>query len=172
MFFSIFFVLNIHAHIFFSPKIIQCSFIPTLYDAIHENWSTENQQVLNCLPQMSEIIRLAKNSAEKLDSPPRIYQTSGNSISLWPDQPGERETTYGTGGMQRPGQDSMAGMFPMKLRTVVESTTPQGSYEVIFESEWGSPQKKLIHVWKFYVDADCQVTFIGEEGDALPPLPM
>ena len=125
----------------FHPRSFNALSCQPLYDAIYENWSTENQQVLSCLPQMSEIIRLAKNSAEQLDSPPRIYQTSGNSISLWPDQPGERETTYGTGGMQRPGQDSMAGMFPMKLRTVVESTTPQGSYEVIFQAEWGSTRE-------------------------------
>ncbi len=172
MFFSISSILLINAHIIFSPRAIQDPLVQTMFYEIHENWSIENQQVLSCLPQMSEIIQLAKNAAERLSSPPRIYQTSGNSISLWPGQPGELETTYGTRGMQLPGEDIFAGTSPMKLRTVLEAATPQGSYEVIFQSEWGPSNETLIHAWKFHVDAERQVTFIGEEGDDLPPLPM
>jgi hypothetical protein len=48
---------------------------------------------------MNEIIQLAKDAATALTSPPRIYSTSGNSTSLWPDQPGSINSTYGTRGL-------------------------------------------------------------------------
>ncbi len=172
MFFSIYFLLLLNAYIIFSQRVIQYPLVQTMFCEIHENWSIENQQVLNCLPKMSEIIQLAKSNAERLSSAPRIYQTSGNSISLWPDQPGELETRYGTRGMQLPGDDIFAGTSPMTLRTVLEAATPQGSYQVIFQSEWGPSNEPLIHTWKFHVSAACYVTFMGEEGDDLPPLPM
>ena len=87
-------------------------------------------------------------------------------------QSGLLETTYGTRGMQLPGEDIFAGTLPMILKTVLEAGTPQGSYEVIFQSEWVSSNETLIHVWKFHVSENRQATFIGEEGDELPPLPM
>jgi hypothetical protein len=170
--FSISFILLLNTQIIFSQRAIQAPLLPTFFYEIHENWSIENQQVLSCLPQMSEIIQLSKSAAERLSSPPRIYKTSGNSVSLWPDQPGELETTYGTRGMQLPGEQIFAGTLPMTLRTVLEAGTPQGSYEVIFQSEWLSSNETLIHAWKFHVGPDRQVAFIGEEGDELPPLPM
>lgn len=172
MFFNISSILLLNAHIIFSQRAIQAPLSPTVFYEIHENWSIEDQQVLGFLPQMSEIIQLAKSAADRLSSPPRIYQTSGNSVSLWPDQPGELETTYGTRGMQLPGEDIFAGTLPMTLRTVLEAGTLQGSYDVIFQSEWVSSNETLIHVWKIHVSADRQVTFIEEEGDELPPLPM
>ena len=173
MLFSIFAILLINTHSLSSPGVIQYPLVQTaFYDETHENWSIENQQVLSCLPQMSEIIQLAKRAAELLNSPPRIYQTSGNSVSLWPSQPGEIETTYGTRGMQLPGGDIFAGTSPMTLRTLLKAGNSQGSYDVIFQSEWGPSDKTLTHTWTFHVDKDRQVTFIGEEGDDLPPLPM
>ena len=172
MFVSISFILLLNAHIIMSQRVIQDPVLPTRIHHIQENWCIENQQDLSCLPQMSEIIQLAKSAADPLSSPPRIYQTSGNSISLWPDQPGELETTYATGGMQLPGEDIFEGTLPMTLKTILEAGTPQGSYEVIFQSERVSSNKTLIHVWKFHVSADRQATFIGEEGDQLPQLPM
>ena len=172
MFFSISSILLLNAYIIFSQRAIQYPLVQTMFYEIHENWSIENQQVLSCLPKMSEIIQLAKSDAERLSSPPRIYKTSGNSVSLWPDQPGELETTYGTSGMRRPDDDIFAGTSPMILRTVLEPATPQGSYEVIFQSVWGPSNEPLIHTWKFHVGADRHVTFIGEEGDELLPLPM
>jgi hypothetical protein len=172
MFVSISSILLLNIHIIISQAVIQDTFLPKLFYEIHENRSIKNHQVVSCLPQMSEIIQLAKSAADRLNSPPRIYQTSGNSVSLWPDQPGELETTYGTRGMQLSGEDIFAGTLPMTLKTVLEAGTPQGSYEVIFQSEWVSSNETLIHVWKFHVSADRQATFIGEEGDELPPLPM
>lgn len=136
------------------------------------DWVSENQRIERDLPNMNEIVQLAKNAATQLNSPPRIYATSGNSTSLWPNQPGSVETTYGTRGMQLPGQDIFSGTVPMTLTTLVEANTSPVSYNVIFQSKWISSNETMIHVWKFHVSADRQVTFIGEEGDELPPLPM
>lgn len=165
-------MLLLNVHILMSQRVIQDPLLPTLIHHKHENWCINNPQDLSCLPQMSEIIQLAKSTADPLSSPPRIYQTSGNSVSLWPDQPGEIETTYGVGGMQLPGDDIFQGTHPMTLKTILEAGTPQGSYDVIFQSERVSSNMTLIHVWKFHVSADRQATFIEEEGDVLPPLPM
>ena len=155
-----------------SQRVLQDALFQALIYEFHENWSIENQQVLSSFPQMSEIIQLAKSAAVRLKSPPRIYQTSGNSVGMWPDQPGELKTTYGTRGMQTPGEDIFSGMLPMTLKTVLKASTPPGSYEVIFQSEWVTSNETLIHIWKFHVSADRQATFIEEEGAELPPLPM
>ena len=165
-------ILLLNVHIFMSPRVIPDPVLPTPIHHVHEDWCIENQQDLSCVSQMREIIKLAKTAAEGLGSPPRIYQTSGNSVSLWPDQPGELETTYATGGMRLPGEDFLGGTIPMTLKTILKASTLQGSHEVIFQSERISSNKTLIHVWKFHVSADRQVNFIGEEGDQLPQLPM
>lgn len=172
MFFSISSVLLLNAHIVITQRAIQDTLLATNFYEVHQSWSIESQQILSCLPKMSEIVQLAKNATDGMSSPPRIYKTSGNSTSLWPDQPGELETSYATGGMQRPDEDIFAGTFPMTLTTVLEASAPQGSFEVIFQAEWGPSNETLLHAWKFHVGPDRQVTFIGEEGDELPPLPM
>ena len=165
-------ILLLNGYFISSQRVIQDTVLPTFIHEIHENSSIEHQQELSCLPHMSEIIQLAKRAADGLSSPPRIYRTSGNGISLWPDQPGEQETTYGTRGMQLPGQDISAGTLPMTLKTILEAGTTQGSCDVIFQSEWVSSNETLIHAWKFHVSADRQATFLGESGDELPFLPM
>jgi hypothetical protein len=119
---------------------------------------------------MNEIIQLAKNATTLLSSPPRIYATSGNSVSLWPDQPGAIETSYGTSGVQPPpGANSFSDRSPMTLRTIVEPLDT-GNYNVIFQSTWTEAGVSRSHFWRFRVSADHQTTFIGEDGDALPPL--
>ena len=122
---------------------------------------------------MSEIIQLAKNAATLLSSPPRIYATSGNSVGLWPDQPGTVQASYGTGGAQPPPGASFfySSTTPMTLRTLVEPMEA-GNYSVIFQSTWTEAGASRTHSWKFRVSADRQATFIGEDGDALPPLRM
>jgi hypothetical protein len=119
---------------------------------------------------MSEIIQLAKNAATLLSSPPRIYATSGNSVSLWPDQTGTIETSYGTSGVQPPpGVTSFSSGSPMTLSTIVEAMDT-GNYSVIFQSTWNEAGVSRNHFWRFRVSTDHQTTFIGEDGDALPPL--
>ncbi len=165
-------MLLLNVHILTSQEVIHDPLLPELIHHKHENWCLYNPQDLSCVPQMSEVIRLAKSTATGLSSPPRIYQTSGNSVSLWPDEPGELETTYGVGGMRLPGDDMFQGTHPMTLKTILKAGTAQGSYEVIFQSERVSSDRTLIHAWKFHISADRQATFINEAGDMLPPLPM
>lgn len=122
---------------------------------------------------MNEVIQLAKDAATQLSSPPRIYATSGNSISLWPNQPGSLETTYETQGIQPPEEDIyFGGTVPMTLTTMVESGIKPGSYDVVFQATWNEFNVSQSHTWSFHVNANHQVAFTGEEGDNLPPLPM
>lgn len=132
----------------------------------------ENQQIAEKFENMNEIIQSAKDAAAALSSPPRIYSTSGNSTSLWPDHPGSVETTYGTRGIYRPGEDWSSGTVPMTLTTLVEAGSDPNSYEVTFQSVWTESNIVKRHAWKFNVKANHQVTFSGEGGDDLPPLPM
>lgn len=121
---------------------------------------------------MNEIIQDAKSAAIVLGSPPRIYSTSGNSISLWPDHPGSLDTSYGTRGIYRPGE-RFSGTVSMTLTTLVEAGSHPGDYYIVtFQSTWTDPNGSRRHAWKFQVKANHQVTFSGEEGDDLPPLPM
>lgn len=169
----IFYLLIINIYIIFSSWTFQLPLAQQIiFDEIHENRPYESQEFLSCLHKMSKIIQLAKSAAEQMNSPPRIYQTSGNSLSLWPDQPGKLETTYETHGMRRPSEDIFAGTSTMTLRTVLVKAKKLDSYEVIFQAEWGPSTKILIHTWKFHVNTDRQVTFIEEKGDDLPPLPI
>ena len=131
-----------------------------------------NQQIVEKFEQMNEIIQRAKDAATALSSPPRIYSTSGNSTSLWPDYPGSVDTTYGTRGIYRPGEDRFSGTVPMKLITLVEAGSDPNSYDVTFQSVWTESNIVKRHAWKFHVKANHQVSFAGEEGDDLPPLPM
>ena len=149
--------------------------IPLSSDKAHvvlANYAVKHQKIEGELPTMNKVIQLAKNAATQLSSPPRIYATSGNSINLWPNQPGLVETTYGTRGAQLPGEDILSGTAPMTLRTVVESGINPGSYDVMFQATWNKSNATKNHTWRFHISANHQVTFTGEEGDNLPPLPM
>lgn len=130
-----------------------------------------SQTIVGSLPTMSEVIQSAKQAATSLSSPPRIYATSGNSVSLWPDQPGTVETSYGTRGVQPPPrQVSFASGAAMTLNTLVEPI--DDGYSVTFQSAWVEAGASRSHSWTFRVDANHQATFVGEDGDALPPLRM
>lgn len=128
------------------------------------------------LSPMSDLIQLAKEAAAQVNSPPRIYATAGNSISLWPEQPGSLETFYGTGGIQPPGSDLVPGSAPMggtmTLTTQVEPGASPGDHVVTFQSTWMGASGFQNHLWKFQIAANRHVTYLGETGDALPPLPM
>jgi hypothetical protein len=172
MFFNISLILFLSIHIMVSSSVGKNSLSSEIFHMFHENWTIENQQIVEELPSMSEIIQLAKNAATLLRSPPRIYATSGNSVSLWPDQPGAIETSYGTSGVQPPpGSTSFSYSSPITLRTIVEPVDV-GNYSVTFQSIWVEAGVSRRHYWKFCVSVDRQTTPIGEDGDPLPPLRM
>lgn len=140
--------------------------------AVQANCAVGHQKIVGDLPNMKEIIQLAKNAVDQLSSPPRIYATSGNSMSLWPDQPGAVDTSYATSGVQPPPREAFFSHgSSMTLETLVQPMDA-GNYNVIFQSTWTEAGATRVHSWKFRVSANRQATFIGEDGDALPPLPM
>jgi hypothetical protein len=128
------------------------------------------------LSPMSDPIQLAKEAAAQVNSPPRIYATAGNSISLWPERPGSVETFYGTGGIQPLGSDLGPGSTPvggtMTLTTRVEPGARPGDHAVTFQSTWIGASGVQNHFWKFQIAANRHVTYLSETGDDLPPLPM
>lgn len=173
MFFAIPLILSLNAHAMVPYDSIGA--IPLLLEidqVVQVNYAVKQQQIVGELPHMSEIIQLAKNAATLLSSPPRIYSTSGNSVSLWPNQPEVVETSYGTSGVQpAPGKAFVSQGAPMTLRTLVEPIIDE-NYNVIFQSTWTEAGSLKSHAWRFRVSANHQATFIGEDGDALPPLRM
>jgi hypothetical protein len=170
----IFLSLNTHA-VFFYDHNIHMGEIPLdseRLSLIQENWVVRQHQLIGNYPNMSEIIQLAKNAATLLNSPPRIYATSGNSVNSWPNQPGATEISYGTRGVQPPpGVASFSSGSAMTLNTLLE---PIGSenYQVTFQSTWMEGEVSRSHAWKFQIGADRQTHLIGEEGDPLPQLRM
>lgn len=164
--------LNVHTTVPYS--VGKTPFSSEVTYVAHLSWAVGNQQIVGELPNMSEIVQLAKNAAASLRSPPRIYATSGSSVNLWPDQPGTAvEISYGTSGVQPPpgGEASFSYGASMTLRTLVESVDAE-NYSVIFQSTWTEAGALRSHAWKFRVSADHQAIFIDENGDALPPLRM
>ena len=172
MFIIISLVLPLNAHATVSDRLVvirpfaETSCVPEV------NWVAENRLIKRDFPSMNEVIQFAKNAATQLSSPPRIYSTSGNSISLWPNQPGSIEVTYETRGIELPGEDDLSGTVPMRLTTLVEAGIDPRSFNVTFQSTWTESNIAQSHAWKFHVSAEHQATFIGEEGNDLPPLPM
>lgn len=172
MFIIIPLILSLNAQTIVPDSIKTISLPSEITHLSQGNWAVRNQRIVGDFSKMSKVIQRAKDAATLLSSPPRIYATSGNSTSLWPDQPGAVETAYGTYGIQPPGEEAFSSKTSMTLTTVVQPSSNPGSYDVIFQSTWTQSNVSQRHAWKFRVNANHQVTFTGEEGDDLPPLPM
>jgi hypothetical protein len=120
---------------------------------------------------VSDVIQRAKDASNTLNSPPRIYLTSGNGISSWPNHPGSVEIGYGMRGIYHPSLNEAPAAEPMILTTVVAPASDANSWDVAFQCTWKDSNIAKRHAWKFHVRND-RATFLGEEGDGLPPLPL
>lgn len=120
-----------------------------------------------CLSKTAEVIRLAKQTAVLLSSPPRIHASGEERVSLWPAQPGT--FTVEDEACQSTAPDSVPCGFPLALTTLVEPSQ-DGGYTITFQSTWAQADRFQRHAWNFHVGQDDQVTFVGENGDRLPSL--
>ena len=120
---------------------------------------------------MSDLVQMAKDASSSLKSPPRIYSTSGNSANSWPNQPGSAEVSFGTAGIYRPQMNEAPRGERMTLTTAITPGNDPESWIIVLQSTWDLADGTKRHAWKFRVDHQ-QTTFLGEEGDDLPPLPM
>ena len=131
--------------------------------------SDANQAGTECSAETAEVIRLVKQTAASLSSPPRIYASAGERTSLWPGQPGTYLTEDDACAMHSSSMSSCA--LSLALITSVESGN-DGDYQVMLQSTWSESGQSQSHAWMFHVGKDRQVTFMGEAGDRLPPMPM
>jgi len=120
---------------------------------------------------MSDLIQMAKDASSSLKSPPRIYSTSGNSANSWPNHPGSAEVSFATRGIYRPQMNEAPAGEHMTLTTTMTPGDDPNSWMIVFQSTWNQAESTKRHAWKFRVHGQ-QTTFLGEEGDELPPLPM
>jgi len=133
---------------------------------------------------MTDPIPAVKEFASKLASPPRLYATSGQATPLWPDQQGTI-TVAGMGPsgigtpMRHPGLPDLeppemtnASNPTVQLITIVEPGKTAGETTIVLALSWSADGKDLRHAWRFHMGGDGAVSFIAEEGDPLPALPM
>jgi hypothetical protein len=143
-------------------------------------------------PELSpiEAIRLAKQVANLLPSPPRIYQNRAGCVEEWPDSPGSENilSLQYVGGTPIPLEcypkitlftitfegeaankqnDSVTLIQKLKGRIFFPKNNssvslPVGGQNVVFVCQWGGK-----HNWWFHVATDRQVQFILESGDNL-----
>ncbi|MBD1839754.1 hypothetical protein H6F78_00985 [Coleofasciculus sp. FACHB-64] len=150
-------------------------------------------------PELSptEAIKLAKQVANLLPSPPRIYQNQNGCVQEWPNSPGSENilTLQYVGGVCIPTEcypkitlltitfegeaakqqnDSVTLVQKLKNRIFSQKSNssvhlPVGGENIIFVCKWDSPYKRgeLKHSWWFHVATDHQVKFILESGDNL-----
>ena len=139
---------------------------------------------------LTEAIRLAKQVANLLPSPPRIYQNRAGCVEEWPDSPGSENilSLQYVGGTPIPLEcypkitlftitfegeaankqnDSVTLIQKLKDRIFFRKNNssvslPLGGQNVVFVSQWGGK-----HNWWFHVATDRQVQFILESGDNL-----
>lgn len=136
----------------------------------HNSTIQKNQNQLT----VKEAIKLVKQAANTIESPPRIYASIGGvvggNLMSWPDQPGSVTTAYNTCGAAPP--PGISCQKPMQLKVLVTSNKFNNGYNITFLSTWDSDSRPYQHSWKFEINANRQVIFLGEEGDTLPPMPL
>ena len=134
---------------------------------------------------MTDPIALVKAVAAKLPSPPRLYATSGDAVSLWPDQQGSTAVAGLAGGgidvpLRHPPfadqtvrpESSVLGRSSFQLLTSTDAASVPGGTAILLELRWSEEGSERSHAWLFHVLAGHDVQFIRELGHPLPCLPL
>jgi hypothetical protein len=124
----------------------------------------------------SEAIKIAKQAAGKLSSPPHVYReyvyspaySDTADLRLWPDELGSNHSQYNVCGAE-PVEPEMKATCTHPI-TLTTSLTTNSGQDVTFIISW--PATRLLeHSWLFHVSDDGKADFIKEEGDKLPQMP-
>lgn len=126
----------------------------------------------------SDAIKLAKQAAANLPSPPRLYggyvtDAAHNDTSMlryWPDTPATKAGQFSSCGNPPANYSEGDCTSPMTMTTAVTSDSSGDGMLVSFTIGWqfsGNHQ----HSWLFHVNNDGKADFIKEEGDQLPQMP-
>lgn len=144
-------------------------------------------------PTATEAIKLAKQAASQLASPPRAYDkdfipgvenhpfsnvtpTSTvtpvppkriNGVKSWPDDPGSTTTTYSASFCSSQGS-SISSSGVITLTTVVTNNQAADSTSVTFISSWQAGSGVAKHSWQFDVDRTLIARFADEQGEGVP----
>ena len=117
------------------------------------------------------VIGLAKAAADQLPSPPRIYERDSSRAQEWPGQAGSLPASLDVCGAMMAAEDNPGCTPPLTLTLSLNST--DGTTLVTFQSDWQSAAGPKSHSWQFSVQRSRRkATFLKEEGDPLPVLPM
>ncbi len=117
------------------------------------------------------MIRLAKAAADQLPSPPRIYERDSSRAQDWPGQAGSLPASLDICGAMMAAEDNLGCTPPLTLTLSLNST--DGTTIVTFQSDWQSAAGPKTHSWQFSVQRSRRkATFLKEEGDPLPVLPL
>ncbi|MGL5083454.1 MAG: hypothetical protein ACRC8A_18395 [Microcoleaceae cyanobacterium] len=120
-------------------------------------------------------LKLAKQYAATLKSPPRIWQDAQIEVMAWSDQP-DQETFYeyyncGIAPIGQPPGVPNPCIAKARLRPVVQPH-PQGGYAVTLELRFQDSLDPVDHTWRFWVREIDRVEFLGEtDGELLFPRP-
>lgn len=147
-------------------------FLQQNHQVLAQQLISSSQQKQNRLTT-TEAIKLAKQAASKLKSPPRIYAFEGRlavggNLNYWPNQPGSVNQFYNTCGAPPAPGLGITCQKPIKQTVIVKPSKIKGGYNVIFLSSWGTASRPNQHSWQFEVSPNRKVKFIREEGDGLP----
>ena len=133
------------------------------------------QQTLSSTPQATThlapqtlnpifALKLAKQAAMKLSSPPRIWQDSQAELNAWSLTPNLATTyEYFNCGIVPVGASAGSCMATATLIPIVQPHANAG-YTVKLQVNFGSAQSPSTHTWEFWVKDPKTIEFVADTG--------